>query len=157
MWNLNASSVNFVCFILKYSVKYAQNFIWKYVWQQSYQSLNIKDKYFAVSSTAYCSHSVTFWHNHTNNKRGVFHKRSCLNLSVWAWQRILCQKNSSRNFPTSRGHLSKSLWKIDTDGIIERKHSSGWKLEADNYWQSGQAMASTSSSLHLSTRRTFWT
>jgi len=30
MWNLNGSCVNFVCFILKYSVKYAQNFVWKY-------------------------------------------------------------------------------------------------------------------------------
>jgi len=60
------------------------------VCQQSYQSLNIKDKYFAVSSTAYCSHSVTFRRNRINSERGVFCKRSCLNLSVGAWERILC-------------------------------------------------------------------
>jgi len=39
--------------------------------QQSHQSLNIKDTYFAVSSTAYCSHSVTFRRNRINSKHGV--------------------------------------------------------------------------------------
>jgi len=33
---------------------------------------------------------VTFRCNHINSKRGVFRKRSCLNLSVGAWERILC-------------------------------------------------------------------
>jgi len=29
--------------------------------------------------------------------------------------------------------LKQIVWKIDTDGTIERKHGSGWNQEADNY------------------------
>jgi len=77
MWNLNESWPKFVQLILRYSVKYAQTrkywliaelSIFKYRWQ------NI-----LVSSTAYCSHSVTlFWCNHINNKHGIFRKHHVL-------------------------------------------------------------------------------
>jgi len=90
-----------------------------------------------VSSAAYCSHSVTFWRNHINNKRGIFCKRSCLNLSVGAWERILCWKNH-------RGISQQDLSKI----VVEDRHRRHHRKEA---WQrvepgSGQLLTKRSSS-----------
>ena len=90
MWNLNASCVNFVCLILKYAVKYAQSFTWKYCLTAELSIFKYWWWNIMVSSAAYCCHSVTFWRNHINNKRGIFRKRSCLNLSIETWERTLC-------------------------------------------------------------------
>ena len=54
MLNLNASCVNFVCFILRYSVKYAQNFIWNYCLTAELSIFIYQGKYllFPVQRTA---------------------------------------------------------------------------------------------------------
>ena len=139
MWNLNASCVNFVRFIVRYSVKYAQNCIWKYCLTTELSIFNIKDKYFAVSSTANCSHSVTFRRSHINSKRGVFRKRLCLNLNVGPWERI-CAKKLIAEF-------SNKMWTLK-QMVVEDWHRRHYRKEA---WQQvepgkGQLLTKRSSS-----------